>query len=213
MKAFLHDYKAALLGAVFILGLLLVAGLAQGSTPATHHRTGTKTVRWEGEINYTMLKRARNDLIDAAGHDKIKTLRVLITSPGGNAIMSLELARLVRDLSERSGLIVEIHAESLCASGCTFVLAAGTPGHRFISQWALFLVHPPQGENGCMAYVPDATTPNDKITNTLLVLMVANYVRYTGRPQAEVEQWATCGNEQVGTGALAVTMGIADAVE
>jgi ATP-dependent protease ClpP protease subunit len=148
---------------------------------------------------------------------KIKVLKVFLVSGGGPVISSLEIARLVRNASEK-GLIVEFHAEALCASGCTFVLAAGTPGHRFISKFALFLVHPPQGGGGfgppsCMNHVDDAKSQDDKVTNVILDLMRDSYIRFTGKTPAEVEVWITCGNEQVGEGDLAVKLNMADATE
>jgi len=128
----------------------------------------------------------------------------------------LEIARLVRDASDK-GLVVEFHAEALCASGCTFVLAAGTPGHRFISKWALFLVHPIQGGGfgggSCIEHSDNPKTQDEKAINAIYDLMRDSYVRYTGQTPAQVEVWLTCGNEQVGGGALAVTLNIADVAE
>ncbi len=180
------------------------ADVAAATSPET-----VKSVRWEGGTDLDMLKQARTDLEDAKRDTKIKTLRVDLTSPGGPVLTSLEIARLVRDASD-GGLIVEFHAVALCASGCTFVLAAGTPGHRYISKWALFLVHPPQGQ-GCIEHADDAKTQEDKINNVMFDLMRDSYVRYTGQPPAEVEIWLTCGHEQAGNGTLAVTLHIADA--
>lgn len=177
-------------------------------TPAT-----VKTVRWEGVTDLDLLRQARADLDSAVRSKRVKTLRVYLTSPGGPVITSLEIARLVRETSEKTGLVVEIHAEALCASGCTFILGSGTPGHRFMSRWALFLVHPMQQDGECVMHVDNPQTPNDKATDVLLDLMRDHYMRYTGRSAAEVELWLTCGHEQVGTGELAVRLNLADAAE
>lgn len=203
--------------------LLLAASLAL-CTPALawapEHVSASpdtiKSVRWEGQTDIDMLKQVRAD-IESASDGKIKTLKVALVSPGGPVITSLEIARLIRDTTERTGLVIEIHAEALCASGCTFVLASGTPQHRFISKWALFLVHPPQGggfgEASCISHVDNPKTQQDKITDVLFDLMRDHYVRYTGASPAEVEEWLTCGNEQVGSGELAVRLNMADATE
>jgi ATP-dependent protease ClpP protease subunit len=191
--------------------LLCSALLFAAPAFAMPHPHLQKTVRWEGMTDSDMLKQVRSDL-DAAKKAHVKTLRVYIMSPGGPVITSLEIARLVRDASD-AGLVIEMHAEALCASGCTFVLASGTPGHRFISRSALFLVHPPQDMSGCQSYTPDPQTPDDKVKDTLLELMRDSYMRYTGLPQDLIEFWLTCGNEQVGPGGLAVRLSMADATE
>lgn len=188
---------------------------AAGADPTSET---VKVVRWEGSTDIDMLKQVRSDIESATAKDsKIKTLRVSIVSGGGPVITSLEIARLVRDASDK-GLVVEFHAEALCASGCTFVLAAGTPGHRYISKWALFLVHPPQGGGMfgapvCIEHVDEPKTQEDKITDVLFDLMRDSYVRYTGQKPEDVEKWLTCGNELAGAGAMAVSLHIADVAE
>lgn len=193
--------------------LLCTPALAWAPAHLTPAPDTIKSVRWEGQTDIDMLKQVRADIESATSDEKIKTLKVTLASPGGPVLTSLEIARLVRDTTERTGLVIEMHVEVLCASGCTFVLASGTPDHRFISKWALFLVHPPQGGTGCMSHVDQPTTPEDKITDVILDLMRDHYVRYTGASQADAEQWITCGNEQVGTGDLAVRLNMADATE
>jgi ATP-dependent protease ClpP protease subunit len=158
-----------------------------------------------------MLKQVRSDLTFDKD-SKVKTLRVALASGGGPVFTSLEIARLVRDASDK-GLVVEIHAEMMCASGCTLVLASGTPNHRFISKWALFLVHPPQSDGGCVQHVDVPKTQEEKVTNVLFDLMRDAYVRFTNQSKDDVEKWLTCGNENVGNGQLAVTLHVADAVE
>lgn len=208
---------SALIGAM----LFLIVGAASAwQTPKTDAlpEEQVMTVRYDGPTDVDMLKSVRSDIERATAKDsKIKVLKVRILSPGGPVISSLEIARLLRDASD-AGLVVEIHAEALCASGCTFVLAAGTPGKRYISRYALFLVHPPQrgggwGELECVNHVAKPKTQDDKITDALLDLMVDSYARYTGKDRSVIEDWLTCGNENVGSGQLAVTMGLADQVE
>lgn len=171
-------------------------------------------VIWEGETDADMLKQARQDLERARGNGQ--TLVVTLISPGGPIIMSLEIARLVKVARDR-GQLVEIKGSGIIASGGTFVLAAGTPGRRYISKYTFFLVHPPQArsflsEPTCLTVTPDPKTVNEKIFNTFLFIMRDMYMEFTKKPQEEVEKWLTCGNEVVGSGALAVTMGMADEV-
>ena len=172
-----------------------------------------KTARYVGETDLDMLNSIRGDLESATGKDsKVKVYRLYITSPGGSVVTSLDIARRLREASDK-GLVVEVHAEALCASGCTWVLAAGTPGHRYISKWALFLVHGPQSRSECKAYVEKPKTEDEKITNAILYWGRDMYVWLTKKAPAEVEDWLSCGQERVGLGNLAVTMGLADKVE
>jgi len=160
-----------------------------------------------------MLKQVRTDIEYATAKDsKIKVLKFYLLSGGGPVITSLEIARTIRKASD-AGLAVEIHAEGLCASGCTWVLASGTPGHRYITRSALFLVHPIQSNGTCIAYVEKAKTEDEKITNALLHIARDAYAKYTKRPPAEVEDWLSCGQERAGGGDLAVSLGMADKLE
>ena len=171
-------------------------------------------VVWEGATDADMLKQARIDIERAWGNNQ--TLSITLISAGGPVITSLEIARLIW-VAQQRGQVIEIRGAGLIASGATFVLAAATPGRRFISKWAFFLVHPPQrggffSEPSCLAVTPEPKTVDEKAVNTLLILMRDMYIEFTKKSQEEVEKWLTCGNEVVGTGALAIPMGIADAV-
>jgi hypothetical protein len=202
--------------ALFLLAtLMLPASSYSWTKPAADEVKSdeVKSVRWEGDTDLDMLKQVRTDLGDATAKDsKIKVLRVSLMSPGGPVITSLEIAHLVRKASDK-GLIVEIHAEALCASGCTWVLASGTPGKRYISKYALFLVHPIQGEMGCVQHVDKPKAPDEKLINALLDIARDAYMRYTGRDKATVENWLSCGQEQVGGGDLAKSLNMADQLE
>lgn len=198
-----------------LLSAAVIAVALISNADAKPHKTvrdTIKTVRWEGMTDLDMLKQARSDIDDAITRH-VTTLRVSIFSPGGPVITSLEIARLVRDTTENTGLVIEIHAEALCASGCTFVLASGTPHHRFISRWALFLVHPMQVDGECAVRVADPQTQQEKANDVLFDLMRDHYIRYSGRSADEVTGWLTCGHERVGRGDLAVSLNLADATE
>lgn len=115
-----------LLLVVTLLGLPATTGYAWKPAPTAPsaervNNDSIHTIRLEGETDLDMLKAVRGALEYVAGKSEIKTLRVLITSPGGPAITSLEIARILRDASDR-GLIVETHGEGLVASGGTLSL-------------------------------------------------------------------------------------------
>ena len=211
MKRFLAAFLA-----LALLGSPAVAG--EWKTPPPQAQVAqaddTLEVLWEGETDLDMLKQVRIDIRRAAVDNK-KVLAVTLLSPGGPVITSLEIARQIKLARER-GLIVRIHGIALIASGATFVLAAGTPGQRSISKYTFFLVHPPQGSNyggaTCLNVVPEPKDVVDKAINAILRLMRDMYMEFTKKSQEEVEKWLTCGNEIVGSGELALSLGMADEV-
>ncbi len=174
-------------------------------------------VRWEGDTDLDMLHRVISD-IERAKDGKKKVLRATLLSGGGPVITSLEIAREVHKASE-DGLIVEIHGTGMIASGATWVLAAGTPGKRFVGQWTAVLVHALQVGGGffsppsCGSFKQEAKNETDKLINALLLIMRDAYVHYTGKAPETVEEWLSCGFEQAGSGKLAVELGLADKVE
>lgn len=173
----------------------------------------TLEVLWEGETDFDMLKQVRIDL-NRAISDKKKVLSVTLMSPGGPVITSLEIARQIK-LAREKGLIVEIRGVGIIASGGTFVLAAGS--RRYISRYTFFLVHPPQSmawgsAPECLNIVQEPKTVQEKAVNIILKIMRDMYMEFTKKPQEEVEKWLTCGNEIVGSGETAVSLGMADEV-
>ena len=201
--------------AALMLVFVAVSPISAWEEPKAPDEKADKTVRevlYEGQTDLDMVHAVRSDLQYIRDNKEIKTLRITLVSPGGPALTAFEIARLLNRASER-GLVVEIHATALCASGCTFVLAAGTPGRRFITKETLFFVHPMQDQSGCVKYTKDPKTDDEKIKNTLLDMGRDAYMKYTKRPQKEVESWLTCGNEQAGGGDLAVKLNMADKVE
>ena len=205
---------------VLLACLFLVSPVAAGEWKTTPPQAQVSQVEdrlevmWEGETDLDMLKQVRID-INRAIIDKKKVLAVTLLSSGGPVITSLEIARQIK-LAREKGLIVEIHGIALIASGATFVLSAGTPGRRSISKYTFFLVHPPQGSNyggaTCLNVVPEPKDVVDKAINAILRIMRDMYMEFTKKSQEEVEKWLTCGNEIVGSGELALSLGMADEV-
>jgi ATP-dependent protease ClpP protease subunit len=189
-----------------LIALLVVAGGIAGGYAV---RSAPYDVVWEGGTDLDMFHKIQADL--ATG----RHLRVQLLSPGGPAVLCLEMARMIRNASDR-GQRVEIHGQALVASCGTFILAAGTPGHRYITSTTLFLVHPLQrmsfsgGE--CVKRPEELKTEEDKVIASLYDIMAATYARLTGKSKATVTKWLACGEESVGAD-MAVEMGIADKIE
>lgn len=185
--------------------------------PAVDTPETTITANLRGPTDDDMIKVVSGILERAQAKDsKINTVKFNIVSPGGPIFSIIELTQMIRNASD-AGLIVEMHAHTLCASGCTFVLASATPGHRTIAPMTMFLVHPPQrggffGAPSCIEHPEKATTVDEKISAIMLEMMRDLYMRFTGQDQKTVEGWLTCGKETVGTGQSAVDMKIADKV-
>lgn len=192
-----------------VLGLLLLC------VASTSFAEEVKQFRIDGVILPSTLDEVRKQLaeVDKKG---LKRVEIGITSPGGEAISGFTIARLIRKMSNR-GVIVEIHASGLCASACTWILASGTPGYRYIDKYTFVLVHPVQnfknGEMSCMKPVADPKDVEDRINNLYLALARELYMEFTGHSQKTVDEWMTCGREQVGKGQLLVSLGIADKLD
>jgi ATP-dependent protease ClpP protease subunit len=194
--------------------LLLLVVLA---VPAPVHAWGVRSselsIRIDGGIDDETVKAVRA----AASNSDLRTLRIGITSPGGSALAGLDAARILRQLSDK-GVTVEIRASGLCASACTWILAAGTPGHRYIDRYTLFLVHPLQKGGGfgpptCIQRDEGAKAIEQRTLNAVIEIARDLYVLFTGQAKETVDEWLTCGKELVGDGRLAVELKIADKVE
>ena len=191
---------------IFILGALL-------SLPIL---AKTKEIRIDGGISTVDLNEVRKLIKEIEEDSAVNKVSVGITSPGGEATAGFTIAKLFRRLSTR-GIAVEIHASGMCMSACTWILASGTPGLRFIEKDTLVLVHPVQfiGRHGlqCISYVEKPTDVDEKVGNAYLELARDLYMEFTGRDLKTVQGWMTCGREQVGRGKLAVQLGMADKIE
>ena len=75
--------------------------------------------------------------------DDIRTIRVFVSSPGGNAFDGIHIANALRRQSEEHGRAVEVEIEALAASAATIITSAGTT-IRMPSN-ALMMVHMPTG--------------------------------------------------------------------
>lgn len=213
----MENLKAAFTrGSRFFTVLFSMLMLASCATP-----TATKTVRTlniNGEISPDVLKEVRAAVLEVEENPNITMLRVNITSPGGEAFSGFEIAQTFRRLSDKKHIAVEIHASSLCASACSWILASGTPGHRIIHQHTLVLIHPLQRGGGfgpatCTDHRPVAKDLDDQTVNVIMDIARDLYVQFTGRPVEDVEVWLTCGKEQVNNGKLAIKLGMADILE
>ena len=201
-----------------LVGLCVLVASGCASVKPVLLADPVKRVTWMGETDLDMLKQVQQDIADAKAQGAYQ-LNVTLLSPGGPVFAAFEIAEVMQK-AEASGLQIEVHAQTLCASGCTFVLGAGSKGHRYMNQESLFLVHPPQQQASMMeppscVQWPDenSQTVDDKANRQVLMIMAEYYSKFTGRPLAETKKWVTCGNEQVGEGDLAVKLGFADLVD
>lgn len=197
-----------------VIGATLLLAFTTKGIPNIPEVPKVAHARWEGTTDMDMLHQVQKDLNQAI-KDNIEVLQVELSSPGGPVIIGLLIAKTIRDAEEKQGLVVEIHASMLCTSMCTFILASGSPKHRFIDQEILVLVHSmqEQGEDGeykCVVAASKLITQEEKANATLFSLMRTAYMRYTGHSLADVTEWTTCGKELVGKGDLAVQLNMAD---
>jgi ATP-dependent protease ClpP protease subunit len=198
----------ALIRAIIAAGVLL--GFAMGTSGCTSKWHDTE---WVGGTDLDMFKQIEADIKYVKTWNR--NLRVRLISPGGPAVLCLEMARMIRDASDK-GTVIEIHGQAVVASCGTFLLAAGTPGKRFVTPTTTFLVHGLQQSSfsgsGCVEWSKEPKTEDEKIVASLYDTMSTSYARYTGKSYAVTSEWVKCGNEAVGAD-KAVAMGIADQVE
>ncbi len=139
---------------------LFVALVVVGAVAAAIYSRPVQSIRLMGSTDVTMLDTIRAELMRAR-MERRRHVRFDIISPGGPVFIAIEIAREIRDAYDRDGIIVEMHAMTLCASGCTVVLSAGTPGYRFINQATMFLVHPIQTGGGCLDHPAQQVTQDE----------------------------------------------------
>lgn len=161
-----------------------------------------------------MVAQAITDFKAAEG---CKVLRIDLHSPGGLVTEGLELVRLIEKARE-SGQIVEIHGGGMVSSMATWIIAAGSPGHRYVFLHSLVVIHGlqssgPFGERSCFTPPDPVVDEQDKIAVQMLETLAVLYAKYTGRPLEETRKWLKCGNEQHGNGWLLIKLGMADLIE
>lgn len=99
--------------------------------------------------------------------ENIKTIRVLVNSPGGSVFDAVHIANALRRQREEMDRNVEVDIEALAASAATIVTSAGNPIR--IPKNALMMIHNPWalgiGDSGEMRSLAEIL---DKIRNTII---------------------------------------------
>lgn len=168
---------------------------------------------WLTEINQAFVAKVKADLTRVQ-ENGCKVIQVEVFSPGGSVVSTFEVVRLMQEARQK-GLIIETYGRAMVASGATFVLAAGTPGHRYVGRHTFVLIHAPKrgwGVVECITYVENPTTEDAKIENIIIDKMAEIYSELSGRPFSATKTWVTCGQEQAGGGELLIRLGLADAL-
>lgn len=186
--------------------------LSLGIFVTSAYEYNTCNVAWTGSVD-AFFDEARAQLQAAAICEK---LTITLLSPGGSVFATVELSQLIKE-RRAAGTIVEIHGRSLVASGATVLLAAGTPGYRFIKKRTFAVVHgvqriSPFGQV-CVAYNPSATSDTDRLDNHHVIVMAQEYADSTHQPLAVTLKWLECAEAHIGNGDMLVNLHIADKVE
>lgn len=98
-----------------------------------------EVAKWWNEDPGTTAKSFIDKL--AALPDSVKTIRIRINSPGGDAFSAVAIANALRDQSRAKGRTVEAHIEGLAASAATVVMMGAE--RIVMADNALLLVHNP----------------------------------------------------------------------
>ena len=70
----------------------------------------------------------------------IKHIVIYLNSPGGSFFDGLSFAQLMLELQSR-GVTIEVRCYGIAASAAAVILAAGSPGHRWIADCSFVMVH------------------------------------------------------------------------
>lgn len=111
--------------------------------------------------------------LEALGED-VKTIRVLVNSPGGNLFDGIHIANALRRQREEYGREVDVEIEAVAASAATIVTSAGTTIK--MPRNALMMIHNPEGA----AYGPRET-----------MLKVAEALERAGRAIVATYRWVS----------------------
>jgi ATP-dependent protease ClpP protease subunit len=209
MKDFIKSI--VLMSAIVIGGMgLLGASLANLLTPSCE-------ARWEGVIDDRMLNLVREDL-EQALQSQCKVLEVELFSGGGTVVHSVEISQEMKRARQK-GLAIEIHGRSFIASGAIIVLAAGSPGRRYIADRSFVLMHGVQTYNGyfskptCVDITVDTKDEEGKSLYRISEYIAEEIADSVNKPYSEVFQWFLCGQERAGGGRVLFDLGIVDHLE
>lgn len=167
--------------------------------------------RWENEVTDSLLDIVRADLARAE-RQGCKVLRVHLISPGGSVIAGLEIAREMR-LAQARGLIMEVHGSTFVVSMATVLLAAGSPGHRYVNRNVITLIHGVSRRGSCFYLVEKPADEDEHMGNQIILTMASVLSELTMKPKTTTLEWLRCGKPQAGNGQLLKDLGFADHLE
>jgi len=198
---------------ILAVGVGLIVGTLVGN-----YKPADCLASWEGSTDQSMLEEVQEDIKQALD-TKCEKLIASLFSVGGPTSTSIEIAQVLRRARDE-GLILEIHGRSMVASGGVLVLAAGSPGHRYIAHNSFVLIHGIQygrgyyGGGECYDGTEVEGDPEfeyglertlDQMVNEMVLAGVAKKAAY--------EAWTSCEGEYTGGGEMLVDLGVADWVE
>ena len=176
-------------------------------------------VNWIGDVDTMLAEQVSKDVETALTEHKV--LRVRLESPGGGILSALDVVKTIEAAKEK-GLIVEIHARTICASACTVILGAGTKGYRIVNRRTLTLIHALQVGGGLFAppacmdikAAQNIQDPTGRIFTTLILNWMAElYAKESGQTIEQTMTWMDCSKEISGDGRLMIMYGLADYLE
>lgn len=198
---------------IALIVALVTLGVAGTTIPRTCH------VKWQGSTNLKMLEQVQKDM-----SGQCDVVVASLFSGGGPVDTSIEIAQEIRRARKR-GVTVEIHGRAIVASGGVIVLAAGTPGHRYIARNSLTVLHGLQVGSffGSECYDGEDLTSNDNdfdLTEEFAAILSQNVEQIVyemvlagANEEAAREAWTSCYGEYVGDGSSLIELGIADHLE
>ena len=166
--------------------------------------------RWSDSVDSTFLEKAIKDLDRFQAND-CKHAVIEINSPGGEVVRGLEVIRQMRET--RKHMILETRGGAMAASMATVILAAGTPGYRLIDKHSLVIIHAIKRNDVCLVYKSKSLTEEGRMDSQLILTMASVLSELTQKPLPVTMKWLVCGKGQIGGGALALQLGLADRLQ
>ena len=114
---------------------------------------------------------------------KVRHVKLMISSPGGDAFTGLAIADLINDF-QKKGLHIEAHGAGIIASAAVPVFAVCSP--RYASPGTIFMVH----EAALWKWPGRETSSDIRAQNELMVQLQDKYLGYLVRnTHLELDKW------------------------
>jgi ATP-dependent protease ClpP protease subunit len=135
-------------------------------------------------LSVSDVTRLWNDIMYTAYETDIKTIKMFINSPGGDAFSGLALADLIIKAQEEFGITFEAHANGIIASAAVPVFAVCKK--RYAASGTIFMVH----EAALWKWPGRESASDIRSQNELMIMLQDRYLSYlVGNSNLDLAKW------------------------